>query len=472
MKPSKGLIPMSALVGVGAALGLVLAALFAAPRVVLVEPAGGAVNVPASTRLRLGFSQPMNVASVRAHLSIDPPLPGRYLWEARELIFEPEHFWPSGGEVKVTLTAGVRSRLGLPMLRSKSWTFEVGDPRIAYLWPAEGPAQLYARTLGDPQETDALTEAPLGVIDYAIAGDGVRVAYSVMRPEGGTELRILNLVSLEDQQVLACQADHPCRSPSLSPDGRWMAFERQELALGEAGRLTTQRRSLWLLSLREAGPPVEVGGGEGSRASPLWSPTGWLSYYDDHIQAIIVAEVDLEGQTTPLRYIPSSLGLLGTWSPDGLAFIFPEIVFAQAASAEDGTPSETFYSHLYRVEIEDGRTSDISPGEERLVEDASPVFSPDGSWIAFTRKYLDPGRWTPGRQIWIMRADGSEARSLTEDPDALYSALVWSPDGKRLGFMRRNLATAGAQPEIGWLQVGSGDRQRLAQDGFLPAWIP
>ena len=54
-----------------------------------------------------------------------------------------------------------------------------------------------------------------------------------------------------------------------------------------------------------------------------------------------------------------------------------------------------------------------------MVEDVSPVFSPDGKWIAFARRYLDPLRWTPGRQVWLMRADGTEAVQGHAEGDSL-----------------------------------------------------
>jgi Tol biopolymer transport system component len=51
----------------------------------------------------------------------------------------------------------------------------------------------------------------------------------------------------------------------------------------------------------------------------------------------------------------------------------------------------------------------------------NPDWSPDGSHIAFDA----------GSHVWIMRADGSDARALTTG-----SAPRWSPDGTKLSFVR------------------------------------
>ena len=84
-----------------------------------------------------------------------------------------------------------------------------------------------------------------------------------------------------------------------------------------------------------------------------------------------------------------------------------------------------------------------SPGE-----DTSPVWSPDGSRIAFVRdrvpSYVEDPMVRSG--IYIMSADGSEARMLMSfrepnrevlsqfDKASLYHTLVWSPDGGMVAF--------------------------------------
>ncbi len=66
------------------------------------------------------------------------------------------------------------------------------------------------------------------------------------------------------------------------------------------------------------------------------------------------------------------------------------------------------------------------------VRDASPRWSPDGRWLAFTRAAEKASR--PGEpQVYLMSADGGEARALTDLPKGA-SAPAWSPDGRTLAF--------------------------------------
>jgi Tol biopolymer transport system component len=239
--------------------------------------------------------------------------------------------------------------------------------------------------------------------------------------------------------------------------------------------LELQRRQIGLVSIDQAAAHTLLDSNGHDAWGPGWSPTGWLTYYDETLKAVVLLDVADVGEPRILQFIPNGLGQLGTWSPDGELFVIPEIVFTDNRTTEGGGESsddEVFYSHLYRVEIEGGSTVDISPGDEIRVEDAAPAFHPEGELMAFTRKYLDEVRWTPGRQIWILNANTQQARSLTTDPGLNYSALSWSPDGERLAFMRRSLGDLNVPPDIGWIDLASGQETILTQNGYLPAWIP
>ncbi len=98
--------------------------------------------------------------------------------------------------------------------------------------------------------------------------------------------------------------------------------------------------------------------------------------------------------------------------------------------------------------------------------DNQPVWSPDGTQIAFVSN-RDGGNV----DLWLMNADGQNARRLATTPgdDNLGS---WSPDGKKIVYSNKD--------EVGeslWIiDVASGENTRLteSQDGgdSAPTWSP
>ena len=473
-KSRRGLSPWL-LIGIGFLLGLVLVAAFSAPRVEQVLPAPGDEAVPATARIQIQFSQPMDTASLVSHFTVTPDVEGQFYWEGERFVFQPEAPWPSDEQISVELRAGARSTRLLPTLNRTRWQFTVGHPRLVYLWPTEGKADLYAQDLVPDATRLALTQSIYGVEDFTISPDGARIAYTAVRGDGGTSLHLLDLLDESERVVLECPSEASCRAPVFSPDGRWLAFEEHQFGEGQAGRLELERRQIGLVSLDQTAAHVLLDLQGHDVWGPDWSPTGLLTYYDEVLKAIVIVNVQDLDEPVILQFVPNGLGLMGSWSPEGDVFVIPEIVFTEAGGAGDSEgqdDGEVFYSHLYRVELDSGRTVDISPGDEIRVEDAAPVFHPQGELLAFTRKYLDEVLWTPGRQIWILDAVTQQAESLTTDPNLNYSALSWSPDGDKLAFMRRSLGDLNIPPDIGWIDLDSGEETILIQSGFLPAWIP
>ena len=68
--------------------------------------------------------------------------------------------------------------------------------------------------------------------------------------------------------------------------------------------------------------------------------------------------------------------------------------------------------------------------------DGSPRWSPDGRWVAFTRDADEDADddAAKGRQIWLIRTDGGEARQLTTHPSGVRE-YDWTPDSRRLVFV-------------------------------------
>ena len=137
-------------------------------------------------------------------------------------------------------------------------------------------------------------------------------------------------------------------------------------------------------------------------------------------------------------------------------------------SDSDLQPSAS--SHLMKYHLEDGSVEDIT-GSESL-EDTSPAFAPRGDLLAFARKYLDITNWTLGRQLWLMRADGSEARQLTDAADYNHFDFAWEPGGTLLAFVRFNQTAPANLPEVWTVDIVSGLQTKWVDGGYSPHWIP
>jgi Tol biopolymer transport system component len=474
-------IPTPLIVGLALLLALVLAVVFGTPRVIKFSPPAGNRQVPSTAPIVIEFSREMDAASVESRLTIDPLPAGRFVWQGKALVFEPDAPWPEAAEITVRLSAGSRTRRFIPMLRGASWSFTIGAPRVLYLWPSNAPADLFART-EQGGEAERLTEAPLGVHDFSLSYDGTAVVYVIERADGGTDLRLLDLAAGDDRLLYACPTGSRCHSPCLSPDEDMVAFELFEMQAGVAGKEVPGPGRIWMIKLEGDEEARLISPQDRVTSSPRWSPNGKLTYYDNTIKAIVLADVEGEGGASSMIYIPTSLGNMSTWSPDGDSMVFTEIVFPEEAVSSEESPAEIpggheghttqFYSHLFRFEVATSQITDLSYAALDLVEDASPAYSPDGRWIAFARKYLGPEDWTPGRQLWLMRADGSLLTQLTDDPDYNHSSLAWSPDSRALAFMRFSQTDFSELPTIWLVEIDSLQTSLLVGGGYMPQWVP
>ncbi len=326
-------------------------------------------------------------------------------------------------------------------------------PRLVYLWPADGTADLYAL---DPVSgvVQRLTEGA-GILEYSISSDGTSILFSASTTKGSSHLYRLELADGGDlpQARLLMRCQDECRNPQLSPDGRWVAYER----LNATPRAGVQ---VWLLD--PASAQAHLAGSSGFRSkNPQWSPTGLLAFYDLDGKAFILHNPE---SSQSVRHA-NQTGEPGCWLADGSAYIAPEIYYVSLdETVQVGT------SHLLRYPSQGGSPTDMTQADD--LEDTDAACSPNGQWLAFTRKYLDPNRWSLGRQIWLMSSDGREASMLTDEPTYNHYDLAWSPDGSQLAYLRFNQVTLNEPNELWMINADGSQPLQLVIGGYAPQWLP
>jgi TolB protein len=194
--------------------------------------------------------------------------------------------------------------------------------------------------------------------------------------------------------------------------------------------------------------------------APAWSPDGQRIAFLSATK-LYVANADGSGHRTLTR-LERDGGLASlAWSPDGRKLLF----LVEPINRGCG-----YCSRLYVLNADGSGLRDVTrklggsrgPGAGPA---SDPVWSPDGRRIAFVRRNTRLG-------VYVINADGSGVRNLTPKPmGAAYAAPTWSPDGRTIAFAGERDGNS----EIYLMNAdGSGQRNLTldpAYDGD-PGWSP
>jgi Tol biopolymer transport system component len=429
-------------------------------RVVGVSPADGEEDVPITAPIRLRFSQPMDPDSVGENLRIEPEVLGRLAWDGKEATFWPQSGLAPDTAYRVTVGAGATGEGGRPMGEAHTVQFRTRTPQLLYLGRSEPGAevrQLFVAPL-DGGSLRQLTDQAGGVWDCAVHPQGEEIVYSVLREDGGSDLWRMDRDGAGQELYLACP-EAACLNPAWSADGRQLAYERRDI-WADAPNLDPKAGRVWLRDVEE-GEDRPLFDYDVPLHSPVWAPQGErLAMVSPMLPGFEV--YDLE--TDELEQFGNEWGAAPVWSPDGSQIAIAELLLA----------GESLVVRLVVVDVESGEMLDIS-GDDDFVKDVSPAWSPGGGWIAYGRQFLDEERWTPGRQIWLVRPDGSEAYALLEEPMGDHFSFAWRPDGAALAYVR-NDQSEGPQPlpdvSIWVYDLVERAPVPVAPEGVLPKWLP
>ncbi|HEY9339453.1 MAG TPA: prolyl oligopeptidase family serine peptidase, partial [Kribbella sp.] len=219
--------------------------------------------------------------------------------------------------------------------------------------------------------------------------------------------------------------------PALSPDGTRIAYVVRTLDAD----LDRNVDELWL---------AETGGGPGRRltagpkdVAPAWSPDGTrVAFVRDGQLAVLTAD---GGEAETLTDLSLGAGA-PVWSPDGRRLAFSALV-------DDGTSGPLVADRVdyqadgagrygavrSQLHVLDLATRDV----RRLTDDSEsagqPVWSPDGTTLAFTRRVGDDSDLRSRTAVHLLAVDDSKAEpravALT---DGLAATVDYTADGSAL----------------------------------------
>jgi TolB protein len=338
------------------------------------------------------------------------------------------------------LMLGVIVGLGTLLLGVILWatsaTRDSVSGRPGFLYLASTPAgetQIYQWNW-ETQTAQQVAQLPSLVITHAGVAQLESVVYPVEREDGGHDLWLVDVRRHRAQRWLACAPDD-CLAVAPSPAGDGVVYTR----------VTNGEPALWWMAYgsSESYPLFEAGSPPGHHAA--WSPDGSHLAYTEPGGPVHI--VTLETEAESLR-IPVAMEFPPAWSPNGKMLLVTDM------RLETG-----FASHILRVDVASGEILDLS--DRFGVEDDAPVWSPDGQWVAFLRRVAGTSM---GKQVWVMRGDGSDARSLTEDITSHYGRPVWLDDGDTLLVTRY----AEGSSEIWAVSASGGEATLVVPNGYAP----
>lgn len=278
------------------------------------------------------------------------------------------------------------------------------------------------------------------------------IAFTLRDRAGRLQIFTENLNG-SNQRQLTFEGDNG--RPDWSPDGRKIAFGSH------------RNGNAWVAVMDADGSNQRllVAGTDGD---PDWSPDG-------NQIALSRPIVSIDGQIRPqiwvmnadgsnLRQITQTSPFKGgpSWSPDGTQMVFiliknpgsptdpqPEIGIMNA----DGT-NERILTIEDRVNVRhepDGTITVLETAHDANAPAWSPVDNRVAFWSGIENQY---------GQIWVINSDGTGSTQLTEDPTHRNNDdPSWSPDGKKILF-----STARSErPEL-WIMDADGSNERKLSD--------
>lgn len=287
---------------------------------------------------------------------------------------------------------------GRQIIYTRTWIDQINDRRESSVWimNADGTRNRFLVKGADAKWSP----------------DGSRIAFVAPGEPGGAQIWVRYM----DAEGATTQITRLTESPSdveWSPDGKTLAF----------GMLVRQSED-WRIAM--PAPPRGAKWVEPPRiVQKVRYRADRQGFLENGLRQLFTVPAD---GGTPRQITTGEWAANGTtWMPDGKSLVF----------TSNRVPDAEYswrQSEIYRVDVASGA---ITPLTKRNGPDNGPVPSPDGRYIAYTGYDSTDATWKDAI-MYVMDADGSNPRALTEKLDRSPSGMMWSPDGTGLYFNVEN----------------------------------
>ena len=289
------------------------------------------------------------------------------------------------------MAVSIRSS-GIPLMMRTIWS-ATALLTVLLLGPTES-------ALSRPLQPDDLY-ALRAVSSPTVSPDGLWVAYIVMINDRASDERRfeLRMVDAQGHEAITLAAPSASlRSPRFSPDGRYLSYIATP---GES------RHSQIMLLDRRGGEPVALTHVTGDLGDYAWSPDG------RRIVAVLEAG---DGAVEESRPKPQPI-VIRDWH-------FKQDIQGYLAAGHD--------RHLIQIQVSDGAVTALT--QDPAGQEDHPTWSPDGRWIAFTRTHEKGGDPDGANDIAIMPATGGPIQVLTRAYASNQQGLEFTPDSRLLSY--------------------------------------